>query len=61
MLASQLALPRKGYLDAVSHIIAYLKQKYNSCLVLDPTYPVIDERTFKKCDWKDLTIPEDAP
>ena len=38
ILASQLALPIEGNLDAVFHIFAYLKQKYNSCLVLDTTH-----------------------
>ena len=41
-------------MDVVFYIYAYLRQKYESCLVLDPTYPIIDENSFKKCDWKDF-------
>jgi hypothetical protein len=29
MLASHLAMPREGHLEAIFHIYAYLKQKYN--------------------------------
>ena len=41
MLSSHLAMPREGHLDAVLHVYAYLKKKYNSRLALDPTYPTI--------------------
>ena len=34
--------------------MAYLKQKHNSRLVFDPTYPKIDESFFKDFDWKDF-------
>ena len=37
MLASQLELAREGHLNLFSHVYAYLRQKYNLCLVLDPT------------------------
>ena len=66
MLASHLALLREGHLDPVFHIYAYLRQTYNSHLVFDLTYPVIDENSFKKCNWKDFyddiseAIPTDA-
>ena len=67
MLASHLAMPREGHLEAIFHIYAYLKQKYNSRLAFDPTYPCIDMSDFKECDWKqfygDVTeaIPPNAP
>ena len=67
MLAAHLALPRQGHLDAVFHIYGYLKNKYNSRLVLDPTYKEIDESQFVECDWKDFygnvkeAVPPDAP
>ena len=41
MLASQLALPREGHLEAVFHIFEYLKGHHNSWMVFDPTYPTI--------------------
>ena len=52
MLASHLAMPREGHLEAIFHIYVYLKQKYNSRLAFDPTYPSIDMGDFKECDWK---------
>ena len=67
LLASHLALPRKGHLDTVIRIFAYLKNKHNSLMVFDPTYPEIDERDFLECDWKDFygdakePIPPNAP
>ena len=38
-LTSHMALPREGHLDAVFHIFAYLKRKYNMRTILDPSYP----------------------
>jgi hypothetical protein len=67
MLASHLAMPKEGHLEAVFCIYAYLKQRYNSKLAFDPTYPSIDMNDFKECDWKqfygDVTeaIPPNAP
>ena len=42
MLASHLAMPRKGHVEANFHIYAYLKQMYNSKLAFGQTYPSID-------------------
>ena len=67
MLASHLALPRQGHLDAVYHIFAYLDNKHNTRLVMDPTYPMIDMTKFKECDWREFygdvkeAIPPNAP
>jgi hypothetical protein len=67
-LASCLALPRKGHLEAVFHMFAYLKKKQNGVIVLNPTYPDIDLRKFNDgVDWKNIygdimeAIPPDAP
>ena len=54
VLSSHLALPREGHLEAVFHIFAYLKNKHNSRLVFDPSYPNINMSTFKECDWKNF-------
>jgi hypothetical protein len=54
MLASCVAAPRKGHLDTVFHLFAYLEKKHNSRLVFDPIYPDIDMREFKECDWKEF-------
>ncbi|KAI2504635.1 Reverse transcriptase (RNA-dependent DNA polymerase) [Fragilaria crotonensis] len=51
-LASYLAMPREGHLEAVFHIYAYLEKKHNARIVFDPTYPEIDMTVFKECDWK---------
>jgi hypothetical protein len=67
LLASHLALPREGHLEAAFHIFAYLEKKHNSRLVFDPTYPTIDHSQFKECDWKSFygdakeAIPPNAP
>jgi hypothetical protein len=67
MLASHLALPREGHLEAVFHIFSYLDQKHNSRMAFDPTYPAIDKTKFKECDWKEFygeaqeAIPPNAP
>ena len=67
MLASHIALPREGHLDALLHIFAYLKNKHNSTMVFDPTYPTIDMTEFKECDWKGFygevsePVPSNAP
>ena len=67
MLASHLAMPREGHLESIFFIYAYPKQKYNSRLAFDPTYPSIDMSDFKECGWKqfydDVTeaMPPNAP
>jgi hypothetical protein len=54
-LASCLALPRKGHLEAVFHVYAYLKKKPNGTIVLDPTYPEIDLSQFNDgADWSNF-------
>ena len=67
LLASHIALPREGHLEAVFHIFAYLKNKHNARMVFDPTYRNIDQSKFIRCDWKEFygnikeLIPPDAP
>ena len=46
LLASHVALPREGHLEAVLHMYAYLKHKHNSHLALDPTYPQVHMGDF---------------
>ena len=41
LLASQMAMPRRGHVDAALHVIAHLKSRSNARMVLDPTYPDI--------------------
>jgi len=47
-LASYLANPRDGHLDAALHLYGYLKTHHNARLVLDPSYPEIDYDSFIK-------------
>jgi hypothetical protein len=52
MLASYLANPRDGHLDAALHLYSFLKCHHNARLVLDPTYPEIDQDNFIRHDWE---------
>ena len=54
MLASQMAMPREGHMDAVFHVFAYLKSRHNSRMVFDPTYPSIEKTNFQEHEWKRL-------
>ena len=58
MLASCMALPRKGHLEQVFHIFAYLKNKHNSEMVFDPSDPDIDESMFPTHDWSNSVYGE---
>ena len=66
-LASHMALPREGHLDALFNVFSYLKKRHNSRLVFDPTYPEIDWSRFMEHDWTHFygdiqeAIPPDAP
>ncbi len=67
LLSSHLAYPREGHLEAALHVMGYFKQKYNSHLIFDPTYPEIDISSFPTYDWAEFygdieeTIPHDMP
>jgi len=68
LLASQMALPREGHLEALFHVFGYLKNKHNARMVYDPTYPKIDYSKFKDGqEWHHIygdvkeAIPENAP
>jgi hypothetical protein len=52
-LASYLAMPQEGHLEAIFHLFNYLETKHNARIVFDPSYPnVVDIPVFKECDWK---------
>jgi hypothetical protein len=67
ILASHMALPREGHLEAMFHVFAYLKCKHNARLVFDPSYPEIDFSNFREENWEHFygdvreAIPTDAP
>ena len=52
MMSSHVALPREGHMQQVLHIFTYLKAHHNARLVLDPTYPDIDEEAFERKEWR---------
>jgi len=66
-LSSYVAMPRSGHLNQVFNIFAYLKIYHNARIVLDPSYPEVDERDFEKQDWSNFygeekeEIPRYAP
>ena len=51
MMSSHLALPRKGHLEALFHMFAYLKKHHNSEMVFDPSEPDVDTNEFPREDW----------
>ena len=51
MMLSHLAMPRKGHLDQVLHIFAYLCKYHNTELVYDPRDPVVEHDIFQWRDW----------
>ena len=67
MLASHLALPREGHLEALLRVMGYMKAKHNARMIFDPTYPEIDYGDFKSHDWTNFygdvkePIPPNAP
>ena len=54
LLASHVALPRKGHLQTIFHLYVYLKKRHNSRLALDPSYPRIDMKNFHQVDWTEF-------
>jgi hypothetical protein len=54
LLSLHLAYPQEGHLDAALHVMGYLRLKYNSQLIFDPTYPHIDDSAFQHHDWEEF-------
>ena len=54
MMASHMEMPREGNLEAVFHVFKFLRQKYNSRMAFDPTYPATEMNDFKECKWKNV-------
>ena len=53
-MSSQLALPREGHLEQVLHILGYLKEHKKLRLMMDSSYPDINEKWFKHYNWEDF-------
>ena len=63
-LASMIAMPREGHLDAIYHMFSFLKKHHNVVLVFDATVPEIDRSKFCREDWSATpygTCIEDIP
>ena len=52
MLSRYLTPPRRGHLDQVFHVFAYLKRYNKSALVFDNTVPIFEPSRFTKADWE---------
>ena len=67
LLSSYLAYSREGHLETALLIMGYLKNKHNTLLVFEPTYPDIDMGDFPKYNWTEFygdvaeAIPADMP
>ena len=66
-MASQMASPWEGHLDALMHIFGFLQINHNSRMAYDPSYPTINMNVFKPNNWKSFygnvedSIPSNAP
>ena len=67
MLSRFLAAPRRGHLDQVFHVFAYLKKYGKSAMVFDDQEPEFADERFQRCDWSEYypgaseAIPPNAP
>ena len=67
MPLSYLAYHREGHLETALYIIGYVRQKHNTRLSFDPTYPDIDHHAFPKYEWTEFygdvqeALPADMP
>ena len=51
MMSSHLAMSRKGHLDQVLHIFAYLCKYHNTEVVYHPSDPAVEYDVFEQRDW----------
>jgi hypothetical protein len=67
LMAQYLVAPRQGHLNQVYHMFAYLKAHDRSRIVLDASWPKVDESRFHQADWHEFyrdvqeAIPPNAP
>lgn len=52
LLASHLAEPREGHLEAVYQIFSYLKKHKKAPIGMDPHKPYVDPKQFKQSNWE---------
>ena len=51
MMSSMLAMPRRGHLENLFQIFAYLKKYHNAEMVFDPSLPDVNMNDFVRNDW----------
>ena len=51
MMASCVAMPKKGHLEQVHHVFGCLKKHHNAKLEFDPSSPDIDVNAFGHQNW----------
>jgi hypothetical protein len=61
LLSSYLCAPRKGHMEAVYNIFAYLDKHLESNLVFDDKIPSVDEEVFTKTNWADSVYETELP
>lgn len=54
MMSRHTVNPRRGHLEEVFHIFAYLKRHNRSTMVFDDTVPLFEEQRFVQCDWSEF-------
>ena len=50
-MAPMMAMSRRGHLNVLFQMFAFLNTKHNGVMVFDPTEPDIDKTQFCKKDW----------
>eukprot|EP00978_Attheya_sp_CCMP212_P000994 scaffold2061_cov62-Attheya_sp.AAC.3 len=60
-MSSYFCAPRKGHVEAVYNIFAYLDEHLESNFVFDDKIPTIDENVFAKTDWSDSVYSTETP
>ena len=51
MLSPYVTMTREGHLSQVYHIFTYLKINHNARIIMDPSFPHINEVDFEHSDW----------
>lgn len=67
MMSSHVAMSREGHLQQLYQLFGYLKTHHNARIIMDPSYPTVQEDDFPKHDWSKFykvdeeAIPPNAP
>ena len=67
MMSSHVAMPREGHMQQIYQMFGYLKSHHNARIIMDPSYPIVNDDDFKKHDWSKFykvskeIVPPNAP